>query len=90
MYPSLVEPTIKVIMKQQLDMCNQDKYNRNSILFNTVTGSIILSIIAVILYIKYKGKQNVTLIKKREREKKEYILSKINEYQKIKNKNLIQ
>jgi len=90
MYPSLVEPTIKVIMKQQLDICNQDKYNRNSIVFNLAAGSIILSIIAIILYIKYKGKQNVALTKKREREKKEYILSKINYYQKMKNKNLIQ
>ena len=90
MYPSLVEPTIKVIMKQQLDMCNKDKYNRNSIVFNLVTGSIILSIIAIILYIKYKGKQDVALSKKKEKEKKEYILSKINYYQKMKNKNLIQ
>jgi hypothetical protein len=90
MYPSLVEPTIKVIMKQQLDLCNQDKYNRNSFIFNLASGCIILSIIAVILYIKYKGKQDIALIKKREREKKEYILSKINHYQKMKNKNLIQ
>lgn len=90
MYPSLVEPTIKVIMKQQLDLCNQDKYNRNTIIFNLIAGTIILSIIVIILYIKYKGKQDVRLTKEKERKKKEYILSKIQYYQKMKNKNLIQ
>jgi hypothetical protein len=86
MYPSLVEPTIKVIMKQQLDICNQDKYNRNSILLNLASGAILVSIIAIILYINYKGKQDIKTIKDKERKKKEYILSKISYYQKMKSK----
>jgi hypothetical protein len=48
---------------------------------------VIMAIIATILYIKYKGKQDVQLLKDKERKKKEYILSKINNYQKMKNKN---
>ena len=90
MYPSLVEPTIKVIMKQQLDVCNKDKFQKNSIVLNIVIGIVIMCIISVILYIKYKGKQDIRTVKERERKKKEYILSKINNYQKMKNKNLIQ
>jgi hypothetical protein len=90
MYPSLVEPTIKVIMKQQLDVCNKDKFQKNSIILNIVIGAVILFIISVILYVKYKGKQDIALLKEKERKKKEYILSKINNYQKMKNKNLIQ
>jgi len=90
MYPSLVEPTIKVIMKQQLDVCNKDKFQKNSIVLNIVLGAIIVSIISVILYVNYSGKQDIKVIKERERKKKEYILSKINNYQKMKNKNLIQ
>jgi hypothetical protein len=90
MYPSLVEPTIKVIMKQQLHVCNKDKFQKNSIVLNLVIGGIIVFIISVILYVKYKGKQDIKTIKERERKKKEYILSKINNYQKMKNKNLIQ
>lgn len=90
MYPSLVEPTIKVIMKQQLNVCNKDKFQKNSLVLNLVIGFIILFVISVILYIKYKGKQDIKTIKERERKKKEYILSKINNYQKMKNKNLIQ
>ena len=90
MYPSLVEPTIRVIMKQQLDVCNKDKFQKNSFILNLVIGFVIVFIISVILYIKYKGKQDVKTIKERERKKKEYILSKINNYQKMKNKNLIQ
>ena len=90
MYPSLVEPTIKVIMKQQLDVCNKDKFQKNSIILNIVIGAVILFIISAILYVKYNGKQDIKLMKERERKKKEYILSKINNYQKMKNKNLIQ
>jgi len=90
MYPSLVEPTIKVIMKQQLNVCNKDKFQKNSLVLNLVIGFIILFVISVILYIKYKGKQDIKTIKEREKKKKEYILSKINNYQKMKNKNLIQ
>jgi hypothetical protein len=90
MYPSLVEPTIKVIMKQQLDVCNKDKFQKNSIILNIVIGAVIIFIIAVILYVKYNGKQDIKQMKERERKKKEYILSKINNYQKMKNKNLIQ
>ena len=90
MYPSLVEPTIKVIMKQQLDVCNKDKFQKNSIILNIVIGAVIIFIISVILYVKYNGKQDIKLLKEKERKKKEYILSKINNYQKMKNKNLIQ
>ena len=90
MYPSLVEPTILVIMKQQLDVCNKDKFHKNSIVLNLVIGATIVFIISVILYVKYKGKQDIKTIKDRERKKKEYILSKISNYQKMKNKNLIQ
>jgi hypothetical protein len=90
MYPSLVEPTIKVIMKQQLDVCNKDKFQKNSIILNLVIGGIIVCIISVILYVKYKGKQDIKTMKEKERKKREYILSKINNYQKMKNKNLIQ
>ena len=90
MYPSLVEPTIKVIMKQQLDVCNKDKFQKNSIILNIIVGIAIVFIISVILYVKYTGKQDIKLIKEKERKKKEYILSKINNYQKMKNKNLIQ
>jgi len=86
MYPSLVEPTIKVIMKQQLDMCNHDKYNKNSILLNIASGAFLVSIIAIILYVNYKGKQDIQSMKDKERKKKEYILSKISYYQKMKSK----
>ena len=90
MYPSLVEPTIKVIMKHQLDVCNKDRFEKNSVILNILIGMIIIAIISAILYVKYKGKQDIRLVKERERKKKEYILSKINNYQKMKNKNLIQ
>lgn len=90
MYPSLVEPTIKVIMKQQLDVCNNNKFQKNSIILNVIIGALIMFVISIILYVQYKGKQDIQLVKEKERKKKEYILSKISNYQKMKNKNLIQ
>jgi len=90
MYPSLVEPTIKVIMKQQLDVCNNNKFQKNSIILNVIVGALIMFVISIILYVQYKGKQDIQLVKEKERKKKEYILSKISNYQKMKNKNLIQ
>jgi len=89
MYPSLVEPTIKVIMKQQLDVCNNNKFQKNSIILNVIIGALIMFVISIILYVQYKGKQDIQLVKEKERKKKEYILSKISNYQKMKNKNLI-
>jgi hypothetical protein len=90
MYPSLVEPTIKVIMKQQLDVCNNNKFQKNSIILNVILGASIVFVISIILYVQYKGKQDIQTVKEKERKKKEYILSKISNYQKMKNKNLIQ
>ena len=63
---------------------------KNSIILNIIVGIVIVFIISAILYVKYTGKQDIKLIKEKERKKKEYILSKINNYQKMKNKNLIQ
>ena len=65
MYPTLVEPTIRIIMTEQLNKCNKSKFEHNTLIFNLVTGAIIIAIISVILYSKYKGKQdNKSMIEK--------------------------
>ena len=43
-------------------------------------------IITFILYIKYKGKQDVSKLIENENKKKNYILSKLHFYQKMKSK----
>ena len=86
MWPQLVEPSIINVMKHQLNECNKQKLIKNTITFNLIGGAIIIGIICIILYIKYKGKQDFKMIKDRENKKKNYILSKLKFYQNIKTK----
>jgi hypothetical protein len=86
MWPQLVEPNIINIMKYQLNECNKQKLLNNTITFNLIGGIIIICIICIILYIKYKGKQDVRTMNEKENKKRDYILSKLQFYQKIKTK----
>jgi hypothetical protein len=82
MYPQLVEPTIVDVMNYQLLECNKKKVLKNTIIFNVTAGIIILIILGMILYIKYKGKQDIQTTIKKENRKRDYILSKLQFYQK--------
>ena len=86
MWPQLVEPNIVNIMKYQLNECNKQKLMKNTFTFNLIAAGIIIFIICVILYIKYKGKQDVRSMNEKENKKRDYILSKLQFYQKIKTK----
>ena len=86
MHPILVEQNIIHIINEQLIICNKNKFIKNSLLFNLGGIVIIVLIISIILYIKYKGKQDVKSIKERENTKKNYILSKLKFYQNMKTK----
>ena len=57
------------IINEQLLICNKKKFIKNSFLFNLGGIAIILLIITIILYIKYKGKQDVKMIRDRENKK---------------------
>jgi hypothetical protein len=84
MYPSLVEPTIKYILQSELKTSRDMKFNKNTFMFNLLCFIALFSTIGFILWIQYKGKQDIVQIMERERKKKEYIMSKIQLYQKIK------
>ena len=86
MHPILVEQNIIHILNEQLLICNKKKFIKNSFLFNLGGIIIIILIISIILYIKYKGKQDVKTIRDRENKKKNYILSKLKFYQNMKTK----
>ena len=83
MWPQLVEPSIMNVMKHQLNECNKQKLIKNTITFNLIGGAIIIGIICIILYIKYKGKQDTKTLLEKENKKKNYILSKLQFYQKM-------
>jgi hypothetical protein len=84
MNPLLVEPTIKSIMNLQLNNCKKDKFSKNSIILNGFLFLIFFIIICVILFIQYKGKQNIEEQINRDNKKRNYILSKLQVLQKMK------
>ncbi len=84
MYPSLVEPTIKYILQSELKTSNELKFYRNSLIYNIICFIALFSVIGFILWLRYKDKQDKTQIMMRENKKRDYILSKIQLYQKIK------
>jgi len=84
MNPLLVEPTIKSIMISQLNNCKKDKFLKNSMFLNIFLFFIFCTIISVILFIQYKGKQNIVDRIDRDNKKRNYILSKLQVLQKMK------
>ena len=82
--PLLVESTIKSIMNSQLNNCKKDKFLRNSMFLNIFLFIIFLVILLVILFIQYKGKQNVEQQIIKDNKKRNYILSKLQVLQKMK------
>lgn len=84
MYPSLVEPTIKYILHSELKTSREIKFDKNSIVYNILCFVALTGSIGFILWLQYKGKQNISEVIERENKKRNYILSKIQMYQKIK------
>ncbi len=83
MYPILVEPTIKYVINNELKSCKQDKFYRHSIYLNVGGFIFITSVIGFILWLQYKGKQDIQTQMENDRKKKEYILSKLNTIQRM-------
>ena len=84
MNPNLVETTIKGIMNLQLSNCKKDKFIKNSFILNIGLFILLSAIISFILYIQYKGKQNIEERINRDNKKRNYILSKLQVLQKMK------
>ena len=82
--PTLVEPTIKSIMNSQLNNCKKDKFSRNSMILNVFLFLLFSCIISAILFIQYKGKQNIEDRINKDNKKRHYILSKLQVLQKMK------
>jgi hypothetical protein len=79
--PILVEPGVKYFLKETLKQCHQYKESHNYILLNVALLSAFVFILILILIIKFKGKLTPKEIEIKENENKQYILSKIKNYQ---------
>lgn len=82
--PNLIEPGIKYFLTETLKQCRafRDKYNNT--LYNIALLVLFFVILALSLLYKYKGKLTPEELEEKEREKKQYILSKIRNYQQVK------
>lgn len=82
--PKLTEPGVKYFLNETLQQCHVFKEKHYNMIFNI--GCIIMFFIlfALLLLYKYKGKLTPKEIKEKELEKKQYIISKIKNFQDVK------
>ena len=79
--PSLVEPGVKFFLKETLKQCRNFKEKYNNTLYNVGLFAVLILIIICILIYKYKGKLTPVQMEQKEWDKKQYILTKIKNYQ---------
>ena len=82
--PSLTEPGVKYFLSETLKQCRIFKTTYNNLLFNIGLGVGFLLILGIILFFKYKGKLTPAEKDMRNRQKQQYILSKIQNFQEAK------
>jgi hypothetical protein len=88
MHPVLVEPSIKYILNGQLSGLKEMSERKKNIMFNVGLCIALVSVIFVVLKLKYRGKQNVREQEIKEQNKKNYILSNLRKYQSMKSQPL--
>ena len=75
--PSLIEPGVKYFLNQTLKQCHVIKNNYHNILFNLGLFIAFLLVLLFILVYKYKGRLTPFEKDQKNKEKQQYILSKI-------------
>ena len=79
--PLLIEPGVKYFLSETLKKCHVFNESHNIFLFNLSLFIGFLIILGVVLLFKYKGKLTPKEIQNKDNEKRQYILSKIKNYQ---------
>jgi hypothetical protein len=82
--PTLIEPGVKYFLSGTLKECRRFKDKHYSILFNFYMACVLIFIIGIFLYYRYKGKLTPAEINVKNRKKHEYIISKLNQIAYIK------
>jgi len=82
--PTLTEPGVKYFLHQTLKQCHIARDNFHNLVFNIGLFIAFLIILGLILLYKYKGKLTPVEIEKKNKEKQQYILSKIQNFQQAK------
>jgi hypothetical protein len=79
--PMLTEPGVKYFINETLKQCHIIKEQYQNTLFNIGLLFAFFIILAILLLYKYKGKLTAQEIEQKELVKKQYILSKIKNFQ---------
>ena len=79
--PMLTEPGVKYFINETLKQCHQFKEQYHNLNFNIGLLVVFFLILGILLLYKYKGKLTPEEIEQKELQKKQYILSKIRNYQ---------
>ena len=79
--PLLVEPGIKYFLHETLKKCKEYKETYNNYLYNAGLFIFFMLILGAILLYKYRGKLSTEDMQQKDREKRQYILSKIKNFQ---------
>ena len=79
--PTLIEPGVKYFLNETLKQCHIFKNKHNNHIMNIVLMSGFFLLLGLILLYKYKGKLTPAEKINKNNEKKQYILSKIKNYQ---------
>ena len=77
---TLIEPGMKYFLGKTLKECKKFKNNYYSNIYNIVTCIVLILILALIFLYRYKGKLTNEEINNKNIQKKEYILSKLQQY----------
>jgi membrane protein insertase Oxa1/YidC/SpoIIIJ len=84
--PRLVESGVKYFLNETLKQCHKFKQNLHNWMFNIGLFILFSLILVIILIYKYKGKLTPIEKQKKDSEKQQYILSKIQKFQEAKKK----
>lgn len=79
--PMLTEPGVKYFINETLKQCHRFREQYQNMMFNIGLLVLFLIILGILLVYKYKGKLTPEEIEQNETLKKQYILSKIKNYQ---------
>lgn len=85
--PRLIEPGAKYFFGATLKQCHSVKEKYYNYLFNILCFLLFFSILGLILFFKYKGRQNELEKNIKESKKHKYILEKIKSMKKFQNEN---
>ena len=79
--PSLIEPGVKYFIHESLKKCNEYRIKYKNHMFNLIIFGAFVVLVGGILVYKYKGKLTSSEKRMKDNEKKQYILSRIKNYQ---------